>query len=589
MSFGAIAFTGAVGRAPRRASARRVALRDRGSGRGSSCSAAALRGRAPAVARAVSPLVLVFLPWLPFPVPPAFLVWTGALRVARVDRGRVRRSSASAVRRLAFSRTRRTRWRSRGVLSFLRLLARRVPRLAVAPRRRRAALSRHHAEPALRRRPEDREQPQARRLSRLLRRRPPAARDPPPAATAQMYSVHAPGPAGADPAGVRDRRLPRRRRLPDPGALGCLRAGVVAGLADDRQPRRRLVRLGGGHAVGAVSARELHRFSRRLPARRSCSPASGRCCARNGKRTAPANDVVTSWRPWLWHGAALAVLPWLHTRFAVLAATLGGLILVRLARTRNPFTNATAFLAVPAAGAIAWLGFFLVVYGTLDPTAPYGGEVGSSFAFLPNGFGGLFFDQGFGLLATAPVLARRVRRFRARAPAGRRMAGRGAAIPARRRHLRDVVGGLERAGAVPRAAAAAARHSRGVRLGGHFVTRREGGDAVGAARQRLALGGDGRRRRRAARLSRAQRGGPDRGAVSRLGEPRRRSAVGVPGVRAAAGAAGSGRTGVAAARRAIGIRRHAALGDLSRPRRVSRHPDRPPRDDRPTSSCLPRR
>ena len=108
--------------------------------------------------------------------------------------------------------------------------------------------------------------------------------------------------------------------------------------------------------------------------------------------------------PWLLHGAALAALPWLHTRFAVLAATLGGLILVRLARAPNPFAKATAFLAVPAVGALAWMGFFLVVYGTPDPTAPYGGDVGSSFAFLPNGFGGLLFDQGFGLLATAPVL-----------------------------------------------------------------------------------------------------------------------------------------------------------------------------------------
>src|SRR6185436_13685802 len=61
--------------------------------------------------------------------------------------------------------------------------------------------------------------------------------------------------------------------------------------------------------------------------------------------------------------------------------------------------------SVPAAGALAWLGFFLVVYGTPDPTAPYGGDVGSALAFLPNGFGGLLFDQGFGLLATSPVLA----------------------------------------------------------------------------------------------------------------------------------------------------------------------------------------
>ena len=70
-------------------------------------------------------------------------------------------------------------------------------------------------------------------------------------------------------------------------------------------------------------------------------------------------------------------LPWLHTRLRVLAATLGGLILVRLAHVPNPSAKATAFLAVPAAGALAWMGFFLVVYGIADPTAPYGGDVGS--------------------------------------------------------------------------------------------------------------------------------------------------------------------------------------------------------------------
>jgi hypothetical protein len=116
-------------------------------------------------------------------------------------------------------------------------------------------------------------------------------------------------------------------------------------------------------------------------------------------------DRDDDWLPWLLHGAALATLPWLHTRFAVLAATLGGLILVRLARASDSFAKAAAFLAVPALGALAWMGFFLAVYGTPDPSAPYGGAIGSALAFLPNGLGGLFFDQGFGLLATAPVLA----------------------------------------------------------------------------------------------------------------------------------------------------------------------------------------
>ena len=110
---------------------------------------------------------------------------------------------------------------------------------------------------------------------------------------------------------------------------------------------------------------------------------------------------------WVWaaHGLALALLPWMHTRFSVLAATLGGLVLVRLARAPNPLPKAIAFLIPPAASAVAWMFFFAIVYGTPDPSAPYGGRVDNAFAFLPNGLGGLFFDQGFGLLATAPVLA----------------------------------------------------------------------------------------------------------------------------------------------------------------------------------------
>lgn len=111
------------------------------------------------------------------------------------------------------------------------------------------------------------------------------------------------------------------------------------------------------------------------------------------------------WRPWFLHGAALALLPWMHTRFAVIAGTLGGLILVRIARAPNPLAKAIAFLSAPAVSALAWLFFFTIIYGAPDPSAPYGGRVDNSFAFLPNGIGGILFDQGFGVLATAPVLA----------------------------------------------------------------------------------------------------------------------------------------------------------------------------------------
>ena len=108
--------------------------------------------------------------------------------------------------------------------------------------------------------------------------------------------------------------------------------------------------------------------------------------------------------PWFWHGAALACLPWLHSRFAVIAGAFGALILLRLASTRNPATKAVAFLSVPAVSAIGWIAYFVAIYGVPDPSAPYGpGEIGS-LVWVPGGLAGLLFDQRFGLLTYAPVV-----------------------------------------------------------------------------------------------------------------------------------------------------------------------------------------
>jgi hypothetical protein len=108
--------------------------------------------------------------------------------------------------------------------------------------------------------------------------------------------------------------------------------------------------------------------------------------------------------PWLLHGAALAMLPWMHSRLALLAGSIGALVLLRLARTKNPVGKAVAFLSVPAASALCWIGFFLAVYGKPDPSAPYGATGDFSLAFVPGGLSGLLFDQRFGLIANAPVL-----------------------------------------------------------------------------------------------------------------------------------------------------------------------------------------
>jgi hypothetical protein len=104
------------------------------------------------------------------------------------------------------------------------------------------------------------------------------------------------------------------------------------------------------------------------------------------------------------HGAALAALPWMHTRFALLAILLGLLIVLRLLTTGRP-SRIPAFLAVPILSAVGWVAAAYAMYGTLNPAAAYGGQSDTALAFLPNGIGGLLFDQGFGLIATAPALA----------------------------------------------------------------------------------------------------------------------------------------------------------------------------------------
>jgi hypothetical protein len=123
----------------------------------------------------------------------------------------------------------------------------------------------------------------------------------------------------------------------------------------------------------------------------------------------------------LLHGAALALLPWLHTRFVLLAAALAVCVLARIAwpsrlvgpagltglarreRARAALPVAGAFLAVPAASAAAWFTFFYVVYGTPDPSAPYGAYTQSALVNIAPGLTGLLFDQQFGLIPNAPI------------------------------------------------------------------------------------------------------------------------------------------------------------------------------------------
>ena len=67
-------------------------------------------------------------------------------------------------------------------------------------------------------------------------------------------------------------------------------------------------------------------------------------------------------------GVALAVLPWLHTRFAILAASLTFVIVARIVTAPRALGRVTAFAAVPILSAAAWFVFFA---SDLRSTEPY--------------------------------------------------------------------------------------------------------------------------------------------------------------------------------------------------------------------------
>lgn len=109
-------------------------------------------------------------------------------------------------------------------------------------------------------------------------------------------------------------------------------------------------------------------------------------------------------RGWVLPGAALAILPWLHTRFLVLAVMLGAAILIRLGQ-RRAWRDAATLMSMPLISAAGWFAFFYAVYGTFNPSAPYGGYTQSALRYVRVGLPALLFDQQFGLLANAPIYA----------------------------------------------------------------------------------------------------------------------------------------------------------------------------------------
>jgi hypothetical protein len=105
---------------------------------------------------------------------------------------------------------------------------------------------------------------------------------------------------------------------------------------------------------------------------------------------------------WIWRGGCLAMLPWLHTKFVVFLAILA---LCLAWRIRGRIKDLVAFAMPIAVSSAAWLGFFYVVYGSLDPQAPYGNYTAQfvQFVNVPRSLLGTFLDQKFGLFVYSPI------------------------------------------------------------------------------------------------------------------------------------------------------------------------------------------
>jgi hypothetical protein len=106
---------------------------------------------------------------------------------------------------------------------------------------------------------------------------------------------------------------------------------------------------------------------------------------------------------WALASVALGVLPWLHTRYALLSVGLGAASVALLAFRRD-WRALAAFVMPAALAALGWFGFFVAIYGTPNPSAPYGAYTQMALAHLRPGLPGLLVDQQFGLVSTAPVL-----------------------------------------------------------------------------------------------------------------------------------------------------------------------------------------
>ena len=134
----------------------------------------------------------------------------------------------------------------------------------------------------------------------------------------------------------------------------------------------------------------------------------------NGRRRVETTlrDLQRQASPWpawgsLGLGAAIALLPWLHTRLALPAGILVALLALHIGTDRSFATGRGRHLLMFGAPIVlfvaGWLAFFRVSYGTFSPVAAYGDHIPLDLRQIAGGALGLLADQSFGLLPHAPV------------------------------------------------------------------------------------------------------------------------------------------------------------------------------------------
>ena len=354
----------------------------------------AARGAATAVPLVFTSVLL--LPWLPVPVPDAFLVWAGPL-AWWVWAGTLAMLAARFLRGWVFGRTWRFAWSepaAAAVVAFMIYCAAAWQVAAVLPGGDEPhylvitqsllsdgdlQIENNHARGDYRAYFEGTLRPD------YLRR----------GQDGQIYSIHAPGLAVL--------AAPAFAAAGYPGvvvflALVAALGSLLVWLTGYRLTNSRPAAWFGWAAVTLTAPFFFHAFA-------VYPDATGAVLVMTGVFALVELELRTlSPLRWTLHGLALAMLPWLHTRYALAAGVLGACLALRLIGARA-WRSLAAFLAIPVPGAAAWFSFFYLVYGSWSPAAPYGTYTQSHLSNIPRALPALLLDQQFGVLPNAPVYA----------------------------------------------------------------------------------------------------------------------------------------------------------------------------------------